>query len=138
MPAPRLTWGSDRHARLRLKKIKLGFLNSENKVIKIIKGVYPLIFVLNIFPNLENSCWLCIHFWIKWDLGKMFDTKLIGWTPFRLKIHEVFMSQTLMTTVMPVCKALLHLKLSPKQQKWYTSGGSLLLVVQNCGREQPC
>ena len=60
MPAPRLTWGSDRHARLRLKKIKLGCLNSENKVIKIIKGVHPLIFVLNIFPN-SHLIQKCIH-----------------------------------------------------------------------------
>ena len=27
----------------------------------------------------------CIHFWIKWELWKTFDTKMIGWTHFRRK-----------------------------------------------------
>ena len=62
---------------------------------KLLKGVHPIIFVLNIFPNLHliqkyihnqqlfwNSCWLCINFWIKWEFGKIFDTKMIGWTLF--------------------------------------------------------
>ena len=61
----------------------------------LLKGVHPIIFVLNIFPNLHliqkcihnhqlfwNICWLCIHFWIKWELGKFFDTKMIGWSLF--------------------------------------------------------
>ena len=47
------------------------------------------------FPNLHliqkcihnqqlfwNSCWLCIHFWIIWALGKIFDTKMIERTYF--------------------------------------------------------
>ena len=38
----------------------------------------------------------------------------------------------------PSAQSIVAPELSPKQQKWYTSGGSLLLVVQNCGREQPC
>ena len=46
----------------------------------------------NIFPNshliqkcvqnqqlFQNNCWLCIHFWIKWELGKTFDSKMKGW-----------------------------------------------------------
>ena len=60
-----------------------------------LKGVHPIIFMLNIFPNsqliqkcihnqqlFQNTCWNCLHFWIKWELGKIFDTKMIGWTPF--------------------------------------------------------
>ena len=38
------------------------------------------------FPILIwNSCWLCIHFWITWRLGKTFNTKMIGWTLFSSK-----------------------------------------------------
>ena len=58
-----------------------------------LKGAHPIIFVPNIFPNSHliqkciwnpqlfwNSYWLCIHFWIKWELGNIFDTKMIKWT----------------------------------------------------------
>ena len=56
---------------------------------KQVKGVHPIIFVSNFFPNSHlivciqlqqlfwNSCWLCIHFWIKWELGKIFNFFLI-------------------------------------------------------------
>ena len=33
--------------------------------------------------KISNSCWFCIHFWIKWELWKTFDAKMIGWTHFR-------------------------------------------------------
>ena len=32
--------------------------------------------------KISNSCWFCIHFWIKWELWKTFDAKMIGWTHF--------------------------------------------------------
>ena len=35
---------------------------------------------MNIFD--KNCCWFCIHFWIKWELRKTFDAKMIGWTHF--------------------------------------------------------
>ena len=63
---------------------------------KLVKCLHPIIFVSNIFPNSHliqkcihnqqlfwNSCWLCIHIWIKWELGKIFDTNMIGWSHFR-------------------------------------------------------
>ena len=62
----------------------------------LLKWVHSIILVSNIFPNshliqkcIQNQqlfqnycCWLCIHFWIKWELGKIFNTKMIGWNPF--------------------------------------------------------
>ena len=61
----------------------------------LLKGVHLIIFVLNMFPNshliqkcihnqqlFQNRWWNCIHFWFKWELGKMFDTKIIEWTHF--------------------------------------------------------
>ena len=30
----------------------------------------------------QNSCWNCINFWINWELEKLCNTKMIGWTPF--------------------------------------------------------
>ena len=45
---------------------------------RLLKGVYPII----------NSCWNCIHFGIKWELGKIIDTKMIGWTLFSMQ-HTV-------------------------------------------------
>ena len=39
--------------------------------------------VFNYPMKFSNSCcWLCIHIWIKWELGKIFDTKMIGWSHF--------------------------------------------------------
>ena len=32
--------------------------------------------------KISSCCWFCIHFWIKWELWKTFDTKMIGWTHF--------------------------------------------------------
>ena len=32
--------------------------------------------------KISSCCWFCIHFWIKWDLRKTFDAKMIGWTHF--------------------------------------------------------
>jgi len=65
----------------------------------LLQGVYPIIFVSNIFPNshliqkcihnrqlFQNSCWNCKHFLIKWELGKILDTRKIGWTPFNCTI----------------------------------------------------
>ena len=63
----------------------------------------------NIFPNshliqkcihnqqlFQNSCWNCIHIWIKWESGKIFDTKMIEWSHFsmmqgRVKIDPLFL-----------------------------------------------
>ena len=74
-----------------------------------LKGVHPIIFGSNIFSNPHliqkciqfqllfwNSCWFCIHFWIKWELGKIFNTKMIGWTPFRWLFfgRSVFLSSS--------------------------------------------
>ena len=46
-----------------------------------------LIWFRNVYiPNqqlFQNTCWNCIHFWIRWELGKIFDTKIVEWTPFR-------------------------------------------------------
>jgi hypothetical protein len=39
----------------------------------------------------QNSCWLCIQFWINLELrriGKNIETKTIGWSTFRFKIRE--------------------------------------------------
>ena len=30
----------------------------------------------------SSCCWFCIHFWIKWELWKTFEKKMIGWTHF--------------------------------------------------------
>ena len=32
--------------------------------------------------KISSCCWFCIHFWIKWELWKTFDAKMIGWTHF--------------------------------------------------------
>ena len=48
-----------------------------------LKGGYPIIFAFQSVYKISNSCWFCIHFWIKWELWKTFDTKMIGWTHFR-------------------------------------------------------
>ena len=57
-----------------------------------LKGGYPIIFASNVFHNshliqkclkISNSCWFCIYFWIKWELWKTFDSKMIGWSHFR-------------------------------------------------------
>ena len=32
--------------------------------------------------KISSCCWFCIHFWIKWELWKTFDEKMIGWTHF--------------------------------------------------------
>ena len=32
--------------------------------------------------KISNSFWFCIHFWIKWEMWKTFDAKMIGWTHF--------------------------------------------------------
>ena len=54
----------------------------------VLKGGYPIIIASNIFPNshLIQKCIQnqqnCIHFRIKWELGKIFDTKMIRWTHF--------------------------------------------------------
>ena len=48
---------------------------------KQVKVFYPIVFVSNIFPNssfFQNSCQICIHFWINLELGKIFGTKTIG------------------------------------------------------------
>ena len=42
-----------------------------------------LIWFISVY-NISNSCWFCIHFWIKWELWKTFDGKMIGWPHFRL------------------------------------------------------
>ena len=73
----------------------MNWRNTIGKILLFIKWLHPIIFVSNIFPNshliqkcihnqqlFQNSCWLCIYFWIKWRLGKIFNTKMIGWTPF--------------------------------------------------------
>ena len=70
--------------------------NSGSHVLKkLLKGVHPIIFVWNIFPHshlihicihnqqlFQNSYWNSIHFWIKWELGKIFEPRVIGWFPF--------------------------------------------------------
>ena len=74
--------------------------------ITVVKGLHPIIFVSNIFPNshliqkcihnqqlFQNSCWICIHFWIKWELRKIFDTKMIDWSPFNQN-HTKWPQQT--------------------------------------------
>ena len=43
-----------------------------------------LIWFRNVY-KISNSCWFCILFWIKWELWKTFDTKMIGWTHFKSK-----------------------------------------------------
>ena len=60
-----------------------------------VKGLHPIIFVSNIFPNshliqkfiqnqqlFQNSCWFCIEFWYKWELGKIFNRKMIECSTF--------------------------------------------------------
>ena len=32
--------------------------------------------------KISNSCWFCIHLWIKWELWKTFDAKMKGWSHF--------------------------------------------------------
>ena len=32
--------------------------------------------------KISNSCRFCIHFWIKWELWKIFDGKMLGWNHF--------------------------------------------------------
>ena len=69
---------------------------------RLLKWVHSIIFVLNIFPNSHliqkcihnqqlfwNSCWFCIYFWIKWELGKILDTKMIEWTQFSSPFYQV-------------------------------------------------
>ena len=62
--------------------------NSTPKKIGIkngLKGGYPVIFAPKVFHiwfrsvyKISNSYWFCIHFWIKWELWKTFDAKMIG------------------------------------------------------------
>ena len=50
-----------------------------------------LLWLKTLFQQLfQNSCWNCIHFRIKWELGKIFDPKMIGWTPFSLLIFSSY------------------------------------------------
>ena len=71
------------------------------RIIWLLKGVHPIIFVSNIFPNshliqkciqnqqlFQKNYWFCIHFWIKWELGKIFNTKMIEWTPFSNPLQQ--------------------------------------------------
>ena len=66
-------------------------MQAKNKSFYSLKGGYPTIFASNVFHNshliqkcIQNSscCWFCIHYWIKWELWKTFDTKMIGWIHF--------------------------------------------------------
>ena len=41
----------------------------------------PLIWFRNVY-KISSCCWFCIYFWIKWELWKTFDAKMIGWTHF--------------------------------------------------------
>ena len=40
-----------------------------------------LIWFISVY-KISGCCWFCIHFWIKWEWWKTFDTKMIGWTHF--------------------------------------------------------
>ena len=61
-------------------------MRSKTSNIILLKWVHSIILVLNIFPN-SHLIQKCkhnqqLHFWVKWRLGKIFNTKMIGWPPF--------------------------------------------------------
>ena len=72
-------WGSSKPKKQQTNKWS-NFLFVLAKSGYFLKGGYPIIFASNVF---HSCCWFCIHFWIKWELWKTFDAKIIGWTHFR-------------------------------------------------------
>ena len=71
------------------------------KVIKVTQSTTKRSSIYHLFVEykqnqllFQNSCWLCIHFWIKWELGKIFYIKMIRWTHlvsvvFSFKCHKI-------------------------------------------------
>ena len=99
---------------------------------QILKGLHSIIFVSNIFPNSHliqicmqlfwNSCWLCIHFWIKWELGKILETKMIGWSPFTQEMRaKLFVVISVWKEKRPGCSLLFlnWIEMTTKNFNWH-------------------
>ena len=52
--------------------------------LECLKWGYPIIWFRSVY-KISSCCWFCIHFWIRWELWKTFDSKMIGWTHFMQK-----------------------------------------------------
>ena len=70
--------------------------------------------------KINNSCWFCIHFWIKWEMGKIFDTKIIGWSHFSRPSFFKFSKQKVFN---------LYILQFLKERKTFSFGNKILSII---------
>ena len=82
-----------------LSRIRMVFLriSSNYRIQILLKEVILSSLCRMFFPTLSwfrnvykisSCCWFCIHFWIKWELGKIFDTNDLSFASTETKFKN--------------------------------------------------